>query len=451
MRSLRSWSYIVLLVVSMVLSALPQRSAQAQSGEQCFPETGYCISGRIGEFWNNQGGLAVFGYPITPQRTEIIEGGPYQVQWFERNRLELHPENPRPYDVLLGRLGADEAELAKSEGVDLSMKEDPINGCVYFDTGWNVCDEFLQRYKSYGLELDGVPGYSIQENIALFGKPLSDLLTYTTDGVSYDVQIFERARFELHPENNPPYHVLLGLLGKEGLEREQGNGGGTPPVQQQEDPCTDVPDPVNANIRPAKCVYEGEEIVIDIYGFKPDEQVGFWITDPDGDIVGTQDTVSIGDTGAIYDMPFDTSGMAAGLWSIIFEGTSSGNRSMVYFRVIGTGSETTNTSPPPTSSGTCADTPDPVNANIRPSKCVSQGTQIVIDIYGFKPNEQVGFWITAPDDSVMGTRETLDIGDTGAVYDLPLDTSDMTEGIWTIVFEGTSSGNKSIVYFFVDE
>ena len=32
---------------------------------------------------------------------------PFQVQWFERNRLELHPENARPYDVLLGRLGAD--------------------------------------------------------------------------------------------------------------------------------------------------------------------------------------------------------------------------------------------------------------------------------------------------------------------------------------------------------
>jgi hypothetical protein len=27
------------------------------------------------------------------------------VQWFERARFELHPENPRPYDVLLGLLG----------------------------------------------------------------------------------------------------------------------------------------------------------------------------------------------------------------------------------------------------------------------------------------------------------------------------------------------------------
>ena len=29
------------------------------------------------------------------------------------------------------------------------------------------------------------------------------------------VQWFERARFELHPENAPPYNLLLGLLGNE--------------------------------------------------------------------------------------------------------------------------------------------------------------------------------------------------------------------------------------------
>jgi hypothetical protein len=36
-----------------------------------------------------------------------------------------------------------------------------------------------------------------------------------SDGREYTVQWFERARFELHPENKPPYNVLLGLLGNE--------------------------------------------------------------------------------------------------------------------------------------------------------------------------------------------------------------------------------------------
>jgi hypothetical protein len=45
--------------------------------------------------------------------------------------------------------------------------------------------------------------------------PLSDLQTEEIEGESYQVQWFERARFELHPENQPPYNVLLGLLGNE--------------------------------------------------------------------------------------------------------------------------------------------------------------------------------------------------------------------------------------------
>src|SRR5215213_7352353 len=82
-------------------------SAQAQQNERCFPETGACISGRIREFWEQNGGLAVFGLPLGPQQQETLEGKPLQAQWFERVRLELHPENARPYDVLLGRLGVD--------------------------------------------------------------------------------------------------------------------------------------------------------------------------------------------------------------------------------------------------------------------------------------------------------------------------------------------------------
>jgi hypothetical protein len=36
-----------------------------------------------------------------------------------------------------------------------------------------------------------------------------------SDGNDYQVQYFERARFELHPQNEPPFNVLLGLLGRE--------------------------------------------------------------------------------------------------------------------------------------------------------------------------------------------------------------------------------------------
>jgi len=73
-------------------------------GERCFDEVEECITGRIRQYWEQNGGLPVFGFPITPQQEEMIEGKPYQIQWFQRNRLELHPKIPIPMMCYLGDL-----------------------------------------------------------------------------------------------------------------------------------------------------------------------------------------------------------------------------------------------------------------------------------------------------------------------------------------------------------
>jgi hypothetical protein len=90
--------------LALLLLAVLAPVAQAQD-QRCFSETGQCISGRIRQFWEQNSGLPVFGFPTTDQHEELVEGKPFQIQWFERNRLELHPENQPPYNVLLGRLG----------------------------------------------------------------------------------------------------------------------------------------------------------------------------------------------------------------------------------------------------------------------------------------------------------------------------------------------------------
>ncbi|MFQ3662517.1 MAG: hypothetical protein SNJ69_09000 [Chloroflexaceae bacterium] len=209
---------LLLGLVILLSGTLPvnEATAQAQPGQRCFTETGYCISGRIRQFWEQNGGLPVFGLPITPQQEAVVEGAAIQVQWFERNRLELHPENRAPFDVLLGRLGAD--RLAQ-QGRDWQSfpRSTARSGCRFFpETGHNVCEPILAAWRSMGIELDGRRGTSEAESLALFGLPLSDVQTETlSDGRQYRVQWFERARFELHPENRPPFNVLLGLLGSE--------------------------------------------------------------------------------------------------------------------------------------------------------------------------------------------------------------------------------------------
>jgi hypothetical protein len=206
----------MLLVLMALLTSFSVVPVSAQGDQRCFAETSYCIGGRIRSFWEQNGGLAVFGLPITPQRAETIEGQSIQVQWFERNRLELHPQNAAPFDVLLGRLGADRLTQQGRNWQDFP-KGGAQAGCRFFpETGHSVCDAILNAWRASGIEIDGQRGKTEAESLALFGLPLSGPVTETlSDGKSYTVQWFERARFELHPENQPPYNVLLGLLGSE--------------------------------------------------------------------------------------------------------------------------------------------------------------------------------------------------------------------------------------------
>ncbi len=206
---------LLVLFGVLVLSVGSDR-LYAQTGRHCFAETGFCIEGRIREFWEQNGGLPVFGYPVAPQQQEAVEGQLFQVQWFERNRLELHPEHARPYDVLLGRLGVDRLER-EGRAWQTFAKAQPQPGCRFFpETGHNVCGRILETWRANGLEFDGIPGTSEAESLALFGYPLSEEQTeLLSNGHDYTVQWFERARFELHPEHAPPYDVLLGLLSQE--------------------------------------------------------------------------------------------------------------------------------------------------------------------------------------------------------------------------------------------
>lgn len=216
----------VIVVLGLCILGYP---AQAQSTRRCFAETGYCIDGRMREFWEENGGLAVFGLPIMPQQRAVLEGQPRQVQWFERARLELHPENAAPYDVQIGRLGIERLQQQNRNWWDFPASE-AQNGCQFFpETRHQICGLILNYWRSHGLELDGLTGKSAAESLALFGMPVSDSIVETlSDGQAYTVQWFERARFELHPTNPEP--VLLGLLGQETHANEPPDSSIAPPV-----------------------------------------------------------------------------------------------------------------------------------------------------------------------------------------------------------------------------
>ncbi|MBA2451586.1 MAG: N-acetylmuramoyl-L-alanine amidase, partial [Chloroflexia bacterium] len=80
---------------------------QTPDGGAHFPETGHTLSGNFLDFWLENGGLPIFGYPISERFEEVSEtdGELHVVQYFERNRFEYHPNLPQlPNGVLLGHL-----------------------------------------------------------------------------------------------------------------------------------------------------------------------------------------------------------------------------------------------------------------------------------------------------------------------------------------------------------
>lgn len=70
-----------------------------------FRETGHAVGGGFLPFWQNNGGLRMFGYPISDELRETIGGVTYTVQYFERARLEWHADQQAPNDIQLGLLG----------------------------------------------------------------------------------------------------------------------------------------------------------------------------------------------------------------------------------------------------------------------------------------------------------------------------------------------------------
>lgn len=67
-------------------------------------ETGHSLSGAFLSFWRNNGGVRVLGYPIT----EPVQENDLTVQYFERARMEYHPEKAKQgFVVELSLLGRD--------------------------------------------------------------------------------------------------------------------------------------------------------------------------------------------------------------------------------------------------------------------------------------------------------------------------------------------------------
>ncbi len=187
---------LLLLLITLTAAGLYllDSSGYAQErGTWYFPETGHNLQGSFFHYFQEKGGLEIFGYPIT----EVFQEDGLLVQYFQRARLVLTGARGRRAS------GSGEVKVAPL-GELLGHRSPPFEPPYHFpyryypQTGHALSFAFLDYYEAQGGE-------------EVFGYPITEPLLER----GLIVQYFQRARMEWHPDKK---RVQLGLLGEEYFE-----------------------------------------------------------------------------------------------------------------------------------------------------------------------------------------------------------------------------------------
>ena len=187
--------------LTAVPAAFEEAGPQPGVNSIYFPQTHHNVSAAFLAYWQENGALSIFGYPISEP---FLESG-YTVQYFERARFELHSENAPPNNVLLSRLGIDLTSTRAFPRIDPLVRARP---------------HLLPRNRPFP-QLRLPHYWQTNGGLALFGYPISEEISERSavDGKTTRCRYFERARFEYHPEyKGTSAEVLLGLLGINAIE-----------------------------------------------------------------------------------------------------------------------------------------------------------------------------------------------------------------------------------------
>lgn len=196
MRTTRRWFFVTIFLILGLLWGQTPATAQDGGGASpepvYYPETGHWVTAEFLQAYTSvPDPVTVYGYPITEAFQDQTTG--YYVQYFQRARFELHPENPPELRVVASPLG-----VYLHTRVQTFYRPENVAGCKNFpETGFSVCYAFLDFFKAHG-------------GAAQFGYPISDFETHE----GWIMQYFQRARLEWHPERPAQERVVLSDLGR---------------------------------------------------------------------------------------------------------------------------------------------------------------------------------------------------------------------------------------------
>ena len=174
---------VLMILVASCATANPTRTTDIANGGNHMP-----IAEEFQAFFEENGGLRIFGYPVT--EAYLDSNGGRLIQYFQRLRLEYDRSQDQVLVTPLGRwalpqeqVQASVAQTTPSEGLEQGEVQ--------------VRDAFLKFYEANGGE-------------NLFGRAISDEL----EEGGRRTQYFENALLEWRPDAPLDYRVQLGHLGE---------------------------------------------------------------------------------------------------------------------------------------------------------------------------------------------------------------------------------------------
>ncbi|MGI8690347.1 MAG: cytochrome D1 domain-containing protein [Thermomicrobiales bacterium] len=201
---------LLLLSFGPAIFSSTDTAAAVDPPTSCATQTQKCVKGMLFAYWAEHGGVDRWGYPISDEFDEAsADGTTHRVQYFERGRLEYHQEFINTPSVILpGLLGQEQFALRYPGGRPASATGDQC----FTETNRCISGGFRSYWQQHG-------------GAAQFGLPISDEFNEPNGEQMRQVQYFERARFEYHPEAaGTKDEVTLSLIGNDVFAAKYPNG-----------------------------------------------------------------------------------------------------------------------------------------------------------------------------------------------------------------------------------
>ena len=300
------------------------------------------------------------------------------------------------------------------------------------ETQKTVQGRFLQYWETRG-------------GLAQQGYPISNEMQERsdTDGKTYTVQYFERAVFELHPENAPPNDVLLSLLGNFLYKQKYPNG---------------APGQAPSSAAGARLFPETGKRVGGLF-------LDYWQRNGGLAQQGFPISEEFQETSALDGKTYRVQYFERAVFEFHPENAAPYNVLLSQLGKFRYQAKYAAQPPPPAPpQATQPPAPPPVagcdvsgNRNGTSNKTsIRAGESISFAAWGFTPNEPVSFWFTLPDGSVLGTSSPLPEGEgvegDGTIGPLELNTTPVfatSPGRWALTFQGAYSNHVAVIYFCI--